>query len=65
MGFWLEFYLYLGLFILWFMVFSFTYYLYLTIRGHGKVLDYLLVVLVWVTVLVGTSIVTSIAFGGG
>jgi hypothetical protein len=61
---WLLFYLWLGIGVLWFIAFTFTYYLYTLIHARLKVPDYLLVTLVWVTIMVGASIVTMLALGG-
>jgi hypothetical protein len=61
---WLLFYLWLGIGVLWFIAFTFTYYLYMLIHARLKVLDYLLVTVVWVAVVLGASIVTMLALGG-
>lgn len=62
--FWLQFYFWLGLGILWFLTLAFTYYLYMLVRGHEKVLNKLYVALVWVAFLIVVSIVTMLTFGG-
>ena len=61
---WLLFYLWLGIGVLWVIAFTFTYYLYMLIHARLKVLDYLLVTVVWVAVVLGASIVTMLALGG-